>query len=71
MLVNILDTNTGEHIARDLPFWGIADALINWFCGPHFNSDVYNTCIALADAFAKGEPCGAYESYLGCEVETV
>lgn len=68
--VNIWSDTTGEYVAVNLAPAGIADALINAFCSDYTPQEIYDACIALADAYTGGEDTSAEEVALGVQVST-
>ena len=66
--VTIFDKNLNEYICEDIELWEMADALVNSFCDDSTPQEVYDACIACADAYAKGEPVYEYTSYLGIKI---
>lgn len=68
--INIYNEETGEYIAANLAPAGMADALVNAFCSNGTPAEVYDACIALADAYTSGEDTSAEEAALGVQVTT-
>lgn len=62
--VTIYDMSAQEYVCKDMEAWGMADALVNAFCDSDTPREVYDACIACADAYAKGEPTCEWESFL-------